>query len=544
MIFSRRKRLAALLLALLLLAGCGVKEEAPVTEAPTETAVEATAPVETTLPEETTVPTEPTLPPVVYETGQTHGAEVFFHNGTSFPVALGYPLLSDEEIDALIAEKDYAKMAGTITTLPDAVRLYERMGIRLDRQLRDPGDGKITHSRSAWQVLDSGVSTWAGMNSLTHYLLADNFDDMGYVHMQLGQNSGCMSYNYVHHNGRYYLIYSPNYVETHPEDGWFAGFDEDVICSAEDFQTIADSLAAGADFGVPIEEIYLIRSAGDATWGRLEVGKNYTALFPVGTEVTAYRGEFEYFKASLDWKSQTRMEDVAEKWADVEVFSYVTTTFPVGLGQPQLSDEQIDALIAEADYEKTAQTIVTLPDAVNYFLRSGIRYELQFVHNMINGFNYHKSAWQVMKDGYGQCVDLSNLMHYLLLDDYDEIGYVAVSTNQLSHVMIYILEDGYYYLIDPSQYGTPTPSLWNGYCSEDFMDIADELTESFVLAGSSTPVSTVRTVKMPGDFVASSASDKVPTYPEGTEVTVYHGPEESLFRDPDYEWDTHTRMNN
>jgi hypothetical protein len=382
------------------------------------------------------------------------------------------------------------------------------------------------------------------MDSLTHYLLADNFDEAGYVYLQFSQNSGWMGLNYIRHNGWYYLIHAPNYVETYPLDGWLANFDEDVICSAEDFQSIADSIVAGVDWGFPIEEIFLIRSPGDIVQGKKQVGKTLITLFPIGTEVTAYYGEFEYHKASLEWKSQTRMEDVAEKWADVEIFSYITTTFPVGLGQPELSDEQIDALIAEADYEKTAQTIATLPDAVNYFLRSEIRYELEFVYNMINGFNYHKSAWQVIKDGYGQCVELSNLMHYLLLDDYDEIGYVAVATDSLSHVMIYILEDGYYYLIDPSQYGTPTPTLWNGYCSENFMDIAEELTESFLLAGDPNPVSSVRLVKMPGDFVASSASDAVPTYPIGTEVTVYCGSNESNFRDPNYEWDTHTRVDN
>jgi len=543
--FEKKQFGIVLLATMLMITGCGISKDAVQTTQMEEAIpVLETAAPQTEAAEVTMVTTGPTEPAVAWEISRAHGADVYSYGDTTFPVGLGFPMLSDEAIDVLIAEKDYAKIAQAITTLPDAVRLYERMDIRLDRSLRDPGDGKMTHSRSAWQVLDSGVSTWSGMDSLTQYLLKDNYDEMGYVYLQFGQGGGWQSFNYVYHNGQYYLVYSPNYVVDDPTDGWLANLDDEVICSAEDFQIIADSLIACSNWGFPIEEVFLIRSPGDIAHGKKQVGKDLITLFPEGTEVTAYSGTFEYEKASLEWKSQTRMVDVAEKWANVDVFSYVTTTFPVGLGQPKLSDAQIDDLIAEADYKKTARTITTLPDAVNFFLRSEIRYELEFVNNITNGFNYHKSAWQVLKDGYGQCVELSNLMHYLLLNDYDEIGYVSAASDSLAHVMIYILEDGYYYLIDPSQYGTSTPTLWNGYCSGDFQDIADELTESFILAGESTPVSTVRTVKMPGDFVAGAASDKIPSYPIGTEVTVYHGPEESIFLDADDGWDSHTRLDN
>ena len=76
----------------------------------------------------------------------------FFLCRSTFPVGLGFPDLSDEAIDSLISEKYYAKTAETITTLADAVALYQRMGLKLDRSLRDPGDGRMTYSRSGWRL--------------------------------------------------------------------------------------------------------------------------------------------------------------------------------------------------------------------------------------------------------------------------------------------------------------------------------------------------------------------------------------------------------
>lgn len=263
-----------------------------------------------------------------------------------------------------------------------------------------------------------------------------------------------------------------------------------------------------------------------------DLGKKLTETFP--------------FKGN-QLRSVDITRDALSSHGAEELF-YHGNGFPAALGQPQLSDDQIDALAAETDYEKIAQTIKTLPDAVNFLFRAEIEYRVEVRHNMINGFNYHRSAWQVLKDRYGQCVELSNLMHYLLLGDYDEVGYVCVGSARNGHTMVYIYEDGFYYLIDPSEYGTPNPSNWlGGYtgllgCSKDFRDIASSLTKTMVLEGERTPVNSVFTATMPGDFVASSASDPVNALPIGAEAISYYGNRPIVYRDADYEWDTHTRI--
>ena len=162
--FWKKIHIVALITLMLTLTACATEQEILETTDVAETTMpETTVTIETT--ESTEEATEPTSFP--WEISQAHGIEVYSYAGTTFPVELGIPILSEEELDALIAKKDYAKTAEAITTLPDVVRLYERMNIRLERKLRDPGDGIFAHSRSAWQVLDSGLSTWAGMCSLT-----------------------------------------------------------------------------------------------------------------------------------------------------------------------------------------------------------------------------------------------------------------------------------------------------------------------------------------------------------------------------------------
>lgn len=210
-----------------------------------------------------------------------------------------------------------------------------------------------------------------------------------------------------------------------------------------------------------------------------------------------------------------------------KVYSYIGTTFPEGLGQPILNDAQIDALIAEQDYTKTAETITTLADAVNYYRRAGIVFHEDNDINPVGNLCYYQSAWQVLKDRQGQCVTMSNLNHYLLSGDYDEIGYVEVNSPGDGHVMTYILEDGKYYLINSVEYtekqlfdwweNNPT-LLW---CAEDFQEIADSLVNNMRL-GDRELVDRVMLVKSPGDFVFARRGENA-LYPEGCEGTLYYG---------------------
>ena len=231
-----------------------------------------------------------------------------------------------------------------------------------------------------------------------------------------------------------------------------------------------------------------------------------------------------------------------------EEFAYIGLTFPVGLGEPKLSHAQIDSLIDDKDYAKAAQTITTLPDAVNYMYRSGITFwdrgRGQILQNTHGKLNYYHSAWQVLEYNSGQCVTLSNLMHYLLMDDYDELGYIQVRTPADGHVLIYILQDGLYYLYNPADCTVGTNLSWlDSYpgllgCSEDFQDLADSIMEFMRLEDGRLP-NLIHRVKSPGDFISGEGGKY---YATGIEVIPYYGNMNIIYVDATLEWESQTRI--
>lgn len=547
MVISGKKWMTVLLLAGLLLTGCAAEQDVMETTAVVETVMETTAPVETT------VATEPTLPAVVYETGEAHGAEVFFCNDTAFPVGLGYPQLSDEEIDALITETDYAKIAETINTLPDAVNFCKRRGFDLHSGAVSASYGGLHHSESAWQVLEQGSCLWRGIDCLFHYLLEGDYEDVGYVWISNGQDND--SSLYIYEDGYYYFLYPREYLYKPQYNGWLSHMPEDFIAYAEDFQLIADNIKNHwfGENNKPVNEVYLIRSEGDFV-----VGSAYPYLaFPEGTEVTEYYGKgFVYLPSVLDWQSQTRMVDAPEIYHGTKVFSCAGTSLPVGLGTPKLSDEEIDALITEGDYAKMAETITTMADAANLCYRMELEFDESQDNNTHGEFHYRNSAWSVLENGIGQCVSMSNLIHYLLQGDYEEVGYVNVRTSGDGHVMSYIRHEGMYYLINSADYVymyNPDHTIriydsswiqdWPSEmicAAEDFQTIADSLMEYMTLGDAKKP-NLVHLVQSPGDFVVGVRGQQR-LYPEEYTVTEYYGFGVAYAKADVLDWQSQTRL--
>ena len=232
---------------------------------------------------------------------------------------------------------------------------------------------------------------------------------------------------------------------------------------------------------------------------------------------------------------------------DIATFSYAGTTIPVGLGLPVLSDDEIDALIAEADYAATAQAITTVADAVNYIRRAEIVFNYSAKSVITDQLVYMESAWQVLKGNNGQCWTMSNLLHYLLKNDYEEVGYVHVRTPGDGHVMMYIHHNGYYYLVNSVDYCV---DMWRSswfetypseliVCADDFQAIAESLTE-YMQLGDEKLVNLVHLVKSPGDFVMGVDYDQVAVYPVGTEVISYYGPD-FVYKEVSFDWQSQTR---
>lgn len=559
MILPEKKKLTILLLAMFLLTGCGAK--ANVTEVTEETVVQTTAPVQTTMAVETTAATEPTLPPIVYEMGEAHGTEVFFCNDTAFPVGLGYPELSDGQIDALIEETDYAKIAETITTLPDAVNFCKRAGFTVGTSDIDPmiSYGGLHHSKSAWKSLKEKVCNERSFDSVFHYLLLGDYEDIGYIWISNYQDNSVAVY--IYEDGHYYFLLPTEYLTDPQDSGWLDHMPEEFIACAEDFRSIAESIKKHwyaedwpkGKYSKPISQVYLVRSDGDFV-----VGQVYPDLaFPTGTEVTEYFGRgFVYADSILDWQSQTRMVNVPEIYHGTKVFSCAGTSLPVGLGMPKLSDEEIDALIAEGDYEKMAATITTMADAANLYYRMELDFDESRDNNTHGEFHYRNSAWSVLENGIGQCISMSNLNHYLLQGDYEEVGYVNVRTSGDGHVMSYIRHEGIYYLINATDYvymynPDHTARIYDNSwiqdwpsemicAAEDFQTIADSLMKYMKLGNGQLP-NLVHLVQSPGDYVVGSRGG-MRLYPEECTVTEYYGYGVAYGQATALDWKSQTRL--
>lgn len=323
--------------------------------------------------------------------------------------------------------------------------------------------------------------------NLFSFLIAGDYESVGLIHFYFNDNYYCITY--VEHNGMYYpfdpFSDSPAWLFK-PENDCFSNSDLNLLT------------------------------------------EKLVAAFPhPGTELTSIE-----------------ISENVDKPHGAKVFYYADTTIPVDLGKPQLSDEEIDALILEQDYSKTAATINTLADAINYYKRAGFTFYDKRNNNRHGKFNYVQSACQVLKSNEGQCVSMSNLNHFLLHDNYDEVGYVSVRSPGDGHVMTYILQDGKYYLINSVDYTLDHNYLWlDSYpnvlgCAEDFQDIADSLVEHMKL-GDGKLVNHVHLVKSPGDFVQGEGGRY---YPKGCEVIPYYGIKKITYFEAGYEWDTQTRI--
>lgn len=228
----------------------------------------------------------------------------------------------------------------------------------------------------------------------------------------------------------------------------------------------------------------------------------------------------------------------------VSSVAFAGTTIPVDLGLPKLTDEEIDALLAENDPRKVKETITTLADFANYCYRGKFIFGdglIFFFEENGYGVQTTSSGYQTLQMRMGQCASMSSCMRYVLDGDYDETGYVLID----QHIMTYILCDGLYYLVNPVEYVSIAYnnywrcSTWLGditggkadgiYCSTDFQDVADSLYGSFI----GTDITHVYTITGPGDFVRGAFSD----FPEETTATCWYGTQPvNYFSFTEYDW--------
>ena len=216
----------------------------------------------------------------------------------------------------------------------------------------------------------------------------------------------------------------------------------------------------------------------------------------------------------------------------VETFHHATTTIPTAFGLPKLTDAEIDWLIATEDYPLIAESISTLADAVNYFVRADFTAkDSDYDHYWFS----HLSGEQVIAQRGGYCGAMCNATAYLLKGDYEELGFNLID----EHVQMYAKIDGLYYILNPVDYAKTEGAYWiEGWfkgvnegailCADNMQTIADSWKE----CGWTTE--RFQTYVSPGGMFPQFRKD---TYtwvmPLGTHVDDWFG-HEVLYAEPEF----------
>ena len=143
--------------------------------------------------------------------------------------------------------------------------------------------------------------------------------------------------------------------------------------------------------------------------------------------------------------------DVGEWWPNVEMNTYWVPA--AALGTPDNTKEEL--LKLKGQPEKAKKEINVLFEALVFIhlcTEPGIHNAKTQGKNGI-GWEFPKPAEPAIRDGTVNCASAANVIHYLLEDDYDEVGYVwrhsSFDSERVGgHCTSYIKENGEYYFFD------------------------------------------------------------------------------------------------
>lgn len=225
-----------------------------------------------------------------YETFYQRGLELYEYVLQPVPVALGYPKLSDAEIDELIETNDYRLIQEKISTVADCINYFTRAGFSEDVGSAYEPDTWYKDTSGAQTLMRRG-GTCQGMCNCFAYLLRGDYDNLYYVHLD------SHSMVIIQEKGVFYLV---NPVELqNPEKikklWWCDIALEQTICFADSIQEIADSLY---NSGIT-SKFFILDASGDFLPVTLaEVDGETIPCFPKGAEeyvISIYYGEAYHF---------------------------------------------------------------------------------------------------------------------------------------------------------------------------------------------------------------------------------------------------------
>lgn len=136
--------------------------------------------------------------------------------------------------------------------------------------------------------------------------------------------------------------------------------------------------------------------------------------------------------------------------------------FPLGLGMPQLSQEEVQSLVGQP-VEELKESITTVYDLYAYLLAANFNEDFHAeAQNMDNWYysSQHETSYFIFESAElalamntAACAGLANIAHYILEDNYDDIGFLwFYAYDQGGHSFNYIEHQGLIYIIDFTQF--------------------------------------------------------------------------------------------
>ena len=296
-----------------------------------------------------------------------------------------------------------------------------------------------------------------------------------------------------------------------------------------------------------------------------EVEDTFSKEFPWGGAVLWAKLEDAAVPETI--KAPNGMTLSVEKRFGIDVIDYCNVQIPLGLGLPELTDEEIAKLAAEDDPVKIRDSITTVADAIclltkkNYRMPDNLPSNNPFGaidlgnirYNKDDRFVYTISGAESLMVDQGQCASLSTLLHFLLKGDYEELCYIYINAIDDGHVMIYIKNDGLYYLMNPVDYtknrrpdGTYDdffPHEWlpdfediNVVCSASLEDMMVDLAKGDLVGNKITKVITI---DYDGVFTRGNKNGQNPSvpgnysvFPTGAKAVAWTSDSPIEYRDP------------
>lgn len=137
-----------------------------------------------------------------------------------------------------------------------------------------------------------------------------------------------------------------------------------------------------------------------------------------------------------------------------EVFDGVFWVPANTLGESRYTNAEIYAMLQESPEQKR-EKIATLYEALQLYQVGNFTSSDDNIRIEENGlfWEHHKPGYHAVRTNTGCCATDTNWLRYILDGDYEEVGFIATSQRDGGgHVYNYILQDGWYYMIDLTHY--------------------------------------------------------------------------------------------